>query len=117
MDGSVLITIIAAIPGLGAAYLAYRQAVKAADTSSKNATLKIESEAYNRAKTLYESAIKQLEDQIGRLRDQVRDEQNVSNGLRKRIYELEETVARLRVQLTGAGIRLDPTQVQTEVVQ
>lgn len=35
---------------------------------------------------------------------------------RKRIYDLEKTVARLRVQLTDAGIKLDP-QITTELIQ
>src|ERR1043166_4290684 len=104
----VLIASIAGVPGLAGAYLAYRQSIKAAEKSSRAETLKVEAGAYERARQLYEDGIKQLEEQVRRMRQQISDEQAVSSGLRQQINELELTVSSLRRQLINAGIELAP---------
>lgn len=106
MNDSILVAIIAATPGLGAAWLAYRQAVKSAKITTANDTLRIEAEAYERARRIYEAGIAQLESQVKALKAQISEEQDISGKLRLRVSELEETVAQLRFQLMRAGIEL-----------
>jgi septal ring factor EnvC (AmiA/AmiB activator) len=106
MNEAVLIAIVAATPGIAAAWFAYNRAVKAAEISSRNETMKIEADAYGRARKMYEAGIAQLEEQVARLRQQVGEEQDVSTRLRKQINELEVTVSKLRSQLARAGIEL-----------
>lgn len=104
---------VAAVLG---SYLAYKKAVKASEAASRSETLKVEAGAYERARKLYEDGIKQLEDQVARLRREVTDERGVSDSLRKKINELEETVARLRQQLIKAGVELPP-HIQEELTK
>jgi phosphoenolpyruvate-protein kinase (PTS system EI component) len=51
------------------------KAVRAAEAASKNETLKVQAEACERARKMYESGIHQLEDQLERLRKQLSEEQ------------------------------------------
>lgn len=110
MNEPIVIACIAALPGLGAAYFAYRKSRTAAEAATKTASLQVEAGAYERARKLYEDGIRQLEDQVQRLRQQVTDEQEVSSRLRNRINEMEETIATLRRQLINAGIELAPEE-------
>ena len=64
---------------MAAAWFANRQTIKAAEAATKNETLKVQTEAYERARKMYESGIHQLEDQLERLRKQLPEEQNVSS--------------------------------------
>lgn len=112
MNSAILIACIASLPGVLASYLAYRGSIKAAEKASRSETAKVEAGAYERARKMYEAGIQQLEEQVARLRQQVRDEQTVSNGLRERINELEEIVSHLRSQIIRAGIELAPSDAK-----
>jgi septal ring factor EnvC (AmiA/AmiB activator) len=108
MNDAVVIAAVAALPGLAGALLAYLAAVRAAKTTSQNETLKVEAGAYERARQAYEAGIRQMEEQVERLRKQVIEERDVSDKLRKRVAEMEETLAWMRTQLIKAGIPLAP---------
>ena len=114
MSEPIIITLIAALPGLCAAYFAYKQSTKAAEATSKNQVLKVEAGAYERARKLYEDGIRQLEEQVQRLRQQLTDERDVSDKMRNRINAMEETIAMLRRQLINAGVELAPEPEHTQ---
>jgi len=108
MSDAVMIAVVAGVPGLIGAYLAYRQSSKAAEKAAMTEAAKVESGAYDRAKSLYENGIKQLEAQIERLHRQLVIEQEVSAKLRDQVMELETTVAAMRRQIINAGLELAP---------
>lgn len=97
-------SVIASLLGFLAALLAYRQSTRAVASRNKTEMTRVDGEAYGRAKALYESGIAQLEKQVADLRIQINNERDVSEKLRVRVMELEETVARLRYQLILVGI-------------
>jgi Tfp pilus assembly protein FimV len=99
-----LTAIGAIVVGPLAAWLSYKQATRVASLDTKAKVLRIDVEAYDRARALYESGIAQLEDQLGRLRTQLNEERDVSQRLRSQVNNLEDTVARMRRQLISAGI-------------
>ena len=101
-------SVVASLLGFFAAWLAYRQSTRAVAARNKTEAAKVDAEAYGRAKILYESGIAQLERQVSDLRTQINNERTISDMLRVRVAELEETVARLRYQLILVGI--DSTQ-------
>lgn len=94
------VALVAAVPGV----LAYRQATKAADATADASRLTIEAGAYERARSLYEAALDQLEKQLTGLQAQLNVERDVSNRLRNQVNALEDTVAKLRRQLILAGV-------------
>jgi len=105
-NAPVAIASIAALPGIFAAWAAYTGARRTAIQAHRTSMLAIEAGAYERARAAYEGGIEQLEEQVERLRLQIQEERGVSDVLRRQIMELEETVARMRVQLIRAGIDL-----------
>lgn len=109
-NDAIIIALIASSPGIIASIIAYRKSIKASETASKTEVLRIEAEAYGRARKSLEAVIDQLEEQVQGLRRQVSEEQDVSSKLRTKINDLEETVSRLRSQLIRAGIELPPDQ-------
>lgn len=111
MNSAIVIALIAALPGIIGSVFAYRQSSRAAEKASKTEAIKVEAGAYERARKLYENGIRQLEEQLDRLKLQLTDEQDVSAKLRKQISELEDTVSVLRQQLINAGIELAPMSV------
>lgn len=100
---------IAAFPGLIGAFFAYRQSTKAAQKSADSKAIEVEAGAYERARTLYENGIRQLEAQLDRMRQQIAEERDISSKLRNQVTELERTVSVLRSQLINSGISLSPT--------
>jgi septal ring factor EnvC (AmiA/AmiB activator) len=115
---------------LAVAWVAYRQAVKANKVTAEQADRqarrqaalersKVDSEAYNRAKEIYEAALQQLEKQLDRMQaqadrltEQLAREQDTSHTLRAQVStlqqqmrDMERTVAALRRQLLDAGVR------------
>lgn len=108
MNDAILVAVIGAVFSLGGAYLAYRQSVKATEKTARTAALQIEAGAFERARSMYEAGIQQLESQVGRLRIDFAAEQDTSHKLRVQVIELENTLARLRRQLIHAGIELAP---------
>jgi alpha-L-arabinofuranosidase len=99
--------VIASILGFAAAYLSYRQSTRASAAATKVETNRIDAGAYERAKQLYESGIKQLEDQLKRLLEQIQQEREISTALRVQVNALEQTVARMRRQLILAGVDME----------
>ncbi|MBO2461659.1 hypothetical protein [Actinomadura violacea] len=137
--GSLLVQAGLGLVPIVVAVVAYRQAVaanritaqQAERAAARQAALersKVDAEAYNRAKTIYEAALVQLERQIDRLQgqsdrlgEQLAREQDTSNTLRSQVQtmnaqirELERTVAGLRRQLIEAGVRPVPPPRATE---
>ncbi len=119
---------IGAVP-LGVAYFAFRSATDAnrrtQETAQKNAAAnaeiektKVDAEAYERAKTIYQDALRELEKQLDRLtaqfdriNEQLAREQDTSNSLRTQIrtlqgqvVSLERFAATLRRQMVAAGL-------------
>ncbi|MEV8634285.1 hypothetical protein AB0395_21780 [Streptosporangium sp. NPDC051023] len=119
---------IGAVP-LGVAYLAYRSSTDANRRSQETAQAaaerqaamertKVDSEAFERARVIYEDALSQLEKQLDRLQsqfdrvnEQLSREQDASNtmrvevwGLRTNVATLERLVATLRRQLIAHGL-------------
>lgn len=91
---------IGSVP-LGVAYLAYRSAT---DANKRNAAMedrKVDQAAYDRAQTIYEKGMQQLERQLERAQRQ--------------ISGLEESVLVLRSQLIQAGIPPDPSTLTVHI--
>lgn len=101
---SVLGPVLAGLAAVICAYLAYRQATKVSAQTSRVEIQKVDAGAYERARAIYESGIKQLEEQLSHLRKQLDEEREVSGRLRTRVSELEDTVAQMRRQMMLAGI-------------
>jgi chromosome segregation ATPase len=113
--------LIGAVP-IAVAFFAYQSATRAnritAEATERNAMrsaelerTKVDAEAYDRAKNIYEAALEQLRRQLERVQSQFDREQDIGDGLRnqvftsqQRILTLERTVAELRNQLVTAGI-------------
>jgi len=121
---------------IGVAAFAYIQATKAnritaAATeriASRNAKLersKVDAEAYNRAREIYEAALHQLERQLERIQEQfevlstqLAHEQDTSRTLRLQVDELraqitvfEHTVGELRARLTTGAPPIYPPPI------
>lgn len=111
MSEPVIIAIVAGLPGLFTSYFVYRSSTKAAEKAARSEMVKVEAGAYERAKKLYEDGIRQLEEQLDRMRRQMAEEQEVSAKLRNQVYELEVTVSMLRRQLVNAGMELAPARL------
>lgn len=132
MSQALLVQLATGIVPLGVAVVAFVQSTKANRSTAESAERaaehaaelernKIEADAYNRAKTIYEAGIAQLEKQLDRLHSQLErletrltQEQDVSAGLRGEVSELqrqinglERTVGELRRRLASAGIPAD----------
>jgi ppGpp synthetase/RelA/SpoT-type nucleotidyltranferase len=100
----VLGPVLAGIAAVACAYLAYRQATKVSAQTSRVEIQKVDAGAYERARGIYESGIKQLEEQLSHLRKQLDEEREVSGRLRTRVSELEDIVAKMRRQMMIAGM-------------
>ncbi len=101
---AVIGSILAALTAVFCAWMAYKQATKTSAEASRVEVQKVDAGAYERARVIYESGIKQLEVQLTNLRQQLDEEREVSGRLRTRISDLEDTVARMRRQMMLAGI-------------
>lgn len=112
MNDTIFAAVVPALGAVAAAWFAYRQSVKVARISHDVDLRKVEAEAYERAKALYESGITQMEEQLARMREQLKEEQGISAALRKQINELESTVSRMRQQIIQAGLDI-PANGQT----
>lgn len=119
---------IGAVP-IGVAYFAYRSATDANRRTQEAAVLaaerqaelernKVDAEAFQRARQIYEDALASLEKQLDRvqsqadrLSEQLAREQDSSNAMRDQVRALqgqiavlERTVSTLRRQLISAGV-------------
>lgn len=122
MSTEVLAAIAAGLAAIICGWFSYRSSTRA-NAVEEN---KVDAAAYERAKTIYESALKTLEEQLERMRlrldevtSQLTKEQDSSIAMRMQIRELqaqvttfERTVADLRLQLSKSGIDplLDPKE-------
>src|ERR1044072_1692728 len=95
-------------------YISYKLAVRVSHNNQKTESKKVDAAAYERAKSLYESGIQSLEEQLQHMRDQLAEERNLHCKLRQQINSLERILAKMRRQLLLAGIELD-TDTSTEV--
>lgn len=106
--GDVIGPILAVVAALGTGWLTKQSVIKQAKASAEAAvqvkTVEVDAAAYERARAMYESGIRQLEEQIGRLSTQVNEERDASNLLRNQVRALEDLVAQLRRQLIQSGI-------------
>lgn len=96
--------VLAALAAVLCSYVTYKQATKVSAEASRVEAKKVDAGAYERARVIYESGIKQLEEQLTHLRTQIDEEREVSGRLRTRVSELEDTVARMRRQMMLAGM-------------
>lgn len=97
----LLVQIGIGIVPLAVAYLAYRSAT---DANRRNAAMedrKVDQTAYDRAQTIYEKGMSELEKQLARAQGQINN--------------LEEAVYLLRGQLVQAGIPPDPRTLTVHI--
>ncbi|MBO4272373.1 hypothetical protein [Microbispora triticiradicis] len=116
MTVEIWVAAIACVGSLGAAGFSARSA----NRSTKVEESKVDAEAYQRAKAVYESALDTMEEQLKQVRErldvvtnQLTQEQDASIALRRQVRDLqtqlaamEQTVADLRIQLSKAGIQM-----------
>lgn len=100
MSASSLIEAAVAVVTTSIAAAAFFQATKANRSQSQAAVTAIDAAAYERAKSLYESAIDTLNDQTTHLHDQVVNLQTEVSRLRSQSADLQSEVTRLRVSNT-----------------
>ncbi|GII84611.1 hypothetical protein Ssi03_26010 [Sphaerisporangium siamense] len=114
MSTEVVVAVIAGVSAVIGAGFSYRASTRANAVEED----KVDAAAYERAKAIYESALKTLEEQLERMRrrldevtDQLTREQDSSMAMRLQIRELqaqvstfERTVSDLRLQLSKSGI-------------
>lgn len=114
-DPSVLVAIVAGVAAIVGAIFSYRASTRATSIESS----KVDAAAFERAKSIYEGSLRELERQLERMREQfdrvnaqLATEQDTSSALRSQlrtlrshVEELERTVNDLRLQLTLAGIK------------
>jgi chromosome segregation ATPase len=138
MNEAVTVAIITSIAssGLISGWFALRQSRKAADTSLKLETMRLEADGYKRARASFKDAIDELDATVERMRqDQGRmrqayetlltqfgAEQSTSDGLRQRLNEaerhindLQRTINWMRSRMLKAGLDVltidEPTPV------
>lgn len=114
MTPEVWVALVACAGALGSALFSARSANRSTAVESS----KVDAAAYERAKAIYESALKLLEEQLHSVRTrldqvtgQLTQEQDTSMLMRAQIRafqmqvaELERTVADLRLQMSKSGI-------------
>lgn len=94
---------LAAVPGL----LAYRQSQKAKTEADRLERAKVDAQAYEDARKIYQAAIEQLERTVERTRTELDEErrrrreleqtsERTIEGLRKRVASLEQELLRFR---------------------
>jgi len=106
IDSSVVLQLTLAIIGASAGLLAYwnnRQTAKKMALIQQN---KVDSEAYERARIIFQASIDELEERIDRLKKELNDERAEKETLRVRVDELERIVMSLKWKLQLAGIEL-----------
>ncbi|GGO60535.1 hypothetical protein [Nonomuraea cavernae] len=134
----IIVQLAIAIVPLGVAYLAFRSATDAnkktqqtalqqAERQAELERSKVDAEAFTRAKTIYEAALTQMEQQVARVQSQAEQfstdliaEQTTATAmggqirqLQAQIRALERTVAALRAQLISAGLSPVPASDPT----
>lgn len=114
MTVEIWVAAIACLGSLGAAAFSARSASRSTAVEAS----KVDAAAFERARSIYESALKTLEEQLERMRtrvdtltQQLAQEQDASIAMRRQIREfqeqveeLERTVADLRVQMAKSGL-------------
>lgn len=114
----------AIIVAIVSAVLTYRSSSQANRTADR----KVDSEAYERAKVIWSSAIEQSEKDLGKLRQQierleaqVRESREIEATLRGQIRDMKATIARmerqnsmLRTMLRAAGLEVPDNGDDTE---
>jgi predicted nucleic acid-binding Zn-ribbon protein len=94
---TLVVEILLALLATGLSAAAFFAATKANRTQAQAATTAVDAAAYERAKSLYESAIDTLQGQTGALHDQVVNLQTEVSRLRTQSADLQSEVTRLRV--------------------
>lgn len=89
------------------AILAFRQATRATASAAEIERNKVDSQAYARAKTIYEDALKQLERDLARERETSNVLRSDLTTVQGRVSELERRDTQIRRKLAAAGI--DPS--------
>jgi len=65
---------------------------------------KVDAQAYQRAKEIYESGLQEMSRQVKFLQDVVQDERQNSQAMRMRIADLENVMSKMRTQMMLSGI-------------
>lgn len=98
MDPSMVVAMIAGTVAILSGLLTYRASSQATNVDRR----RVDAEAYERAKVIYEGGfalseqqIKALRDHVERLEAQIKREREVSDELRRQIQGLRDTVARM----------------------
>jgi chromosome segregation ATPase len=106
MSSSVVIEILLGLLTCIVGYFAYRGSNQVARAQANAAEADVDAQAYERAKTIYESAIDALEDHVRRLREQLEildgeltKLQRSNAELKAQVYELQAANTRLEAEL------------------
>lgn len=83
---------IAAIPGTAGAWLAFKAATNQRRRETRAETLRVDSEAFSRAETIYKGAIDQLEEQVKDLQERDRERSKELAKLERRNGQLTRAI-------------------------
>lgn len=95
-NGSIVATLVVGVPSATVATIAYVASVRARRAATRLGQAEIDASAYDRARSLYESAITTARAETDRIREQYRGEMG---DLRGEMGDLRAEIAHLRTQL------------------
>jgi hypothetical protein len=98
-----------ALAAFGVAVLGWLRSHSANKRTKMLRTTKVDIEAQDRAflrlQNIYEAGLKQMDDQIIRMRSELQEERTLTSRLRRRVDQLEAVVDKLRSMLRRHGIQ------------
>lgn len=97
MDTSVVVAIGLGAPAAVISYLSFRAATQANKSQAEAAKVAVDSEAFERARKIYQDAIETLTEQVTQFRAQVKQMDTEMTKLQIRSRELEREVESLHV--------------------
>jgi hypothetical protein len=92
---SVLIAVIAAVPGTVGAWLAYQAATRQRRREARLESRKVDSEAFGRAEAIYKGAIDTLEEQVKDLQQRDREKARELRRVERRNAQLTRAIVEL----------------------
>lgn len=109
MDGSLL-TGIAAVLAVAVSVYSVAQARRVRRRSDNIEHTKVDAEAYDRARSIYESSINQLERQVQQLTSRLSSVSLEKDRLQTQVFDLQRLTERLSRTLLVNGIKIEPLE-------